>query len=361
MPRNSPSDARRGRRAAQEGARPSVQDVAKLAGVAVGTVSNVLNNPDRVTEFTRRKVEAAIAELGFVRNFAARTLVAGTTNTVGLVLVDIGNSLFVDIARGAEAATAASGLKLLLANSDVDQAKQDAYLELFDQAQTAGLLLAPLDGPLDAARAIARRGRPIVVVNAPAADPDMCCVAVDEQLGGYLAAHHLIAQGARRLAFVGGPLHLHAIRDRLDGARQAATEASLDLTVIETHALNVRDGRTAGGNLLRQSRRVDGIVCASDPLAVGVINAAAERGVGVPDDLVVVGYDNNHLASESLIPISTIAQPGLRMGEVATQLLLEETQNDPDHRHQTVVLEPHLIARRSSQRRRPTTNRLRTP
>jgi LacI family transcriptional regulator len=357
MPRNPPADARRGRRGNPDGARPSVQDVATLAGVAVGTVSNVLNNPNRVTEFTRRKVETAIAELGFVRNFAARARVAGTTTTVGFVLVDIGNSLFVDIARGAEAATAASGLKLLLANSDVDLAKQDSYLELFDQAQAAGLLLAPLDGPLDAARAIARRGRPLVLVNAPAAEDDMCCVLVDEQLGGFLAAHHLIAQGARHLAFLGGPLHLNAIRDRLDGARQAAAEAAVDLTVVETHALNVRDGRTAGGHLMRRTPRVDGIVCASDPLAVGVINAAAERGVTVPDDLVVIGYDDNHLASESLLPISTIAQPGLRMGEVATQLLLEETQGGPGHVHQSIVLEPHLIARRSSQRRRPASSR----
>ena len=123
---------------------PRIQDVARRAGVAIGTVSNVLNKPDLVTEHTRLKVEAAIAELGFVRNSAARALAARRTDTVGLVLIDIGNSLFVDIARGAESAAAQAQLKLLLANSDSTRTKQDNYLELFDQARVAGVLLTPL-------------------------------------------------------------------------------------------------------------------------------------------------------------------------------------------------------------------------
>jgi LacI family transcriptional regulator len=113
---------------------PRIPDVARCAGVAIGTVSNVLNNPEIVTDQTRLKVEAAIAELGFVRNSAARALTARRTDTVGLVLIDIGNSLFVDIARGAESAAGQAQLKLLLANSDSARSKQDNYLELFDQA-----------------------------------------------------------------------------------------------------------------------------------------------------------------------------------------------------------------------------------
>lgn len=343
--------ARRGR-GGPEGSRPSVQDVARVAGVAVGTVSNVLNFPEKVSASTRRKVEDAITQLGFVRNFAARTLAAGTTDTVGLVVVDIGNSLFVDIARGAEVAAAASGLKLLLANADVDQARQDAYLQLFDQAQAAGVLLAPLDGPLDVAHAVQRRGCPIVLVNAPARVPGMCCVAVDERLGGRLATQHLIDQGSRRLAYLGGPLDLHAISERFDGARQTAREASIELALVETRGLTIRDGRAAGRDVLGRSPRVDGVLCASDPLAVGVIQAASEAGITVPDELVVIGYDDNHFASESAIPVSTVAQPGRRMGEAAARLLLDEIRNAGEHHHRSVVLEPQLIARHSSQRRR---------
>ena len=137
---------------------PRIQDVARHAGVAIGTVSNVLNNPEKVTDQTRLKVEAAIAELGFVRNSAARALAARRTDTVGLILIDIGNSLFVDIARGAESAASQAQLKLLLANSDSTRSKQDNYLELFDQARVAGVLLTPLEEPLDIAHSFLATG-----------------------------------------------------------------------------------------------------------------------------------------------------------------------------------------------------------
>ena len=148
------------------------------------------------------------------------------------------------------------------------------------------------------------------------------------------------------MAFVGGPLRLPAISERLVGARKAAP----GLTLVETPGLTIRAGRAAGHDLLRRGPRVDAVVCASDPLAVGVIQAATEAGVAVPDDLLVIGYDDNHFASESAIPVSTVAQPGRRMGETATRLLLDEIRGSATHQHRTVVLEPRLIPRRSSQR-----------
>src|SRR5512132_673973 len=197
---------------------PRIQDVARRAGVAIGTVSNVLNKPDLVSEQTRGKVEAAIAELGFVRNSAARALAARRTDTVGLVLIDIGNSLFVDIARGAESGAGVATLKLLLGNSDSTRTKQDNYLELFDQARVAGVLLTPLEEPLDVAHAVLGHGRPVVLVIATSADPRMCSVMVNEELGGYLAATHLLHRGARRLVFLAGCPDLRLIRRRLAGA-----------------------------------------------------------------------------------------------------------------------------------------------
>ena len=226
---------------------PRIQDVARHAGVAIGTVSNVLNNPDIVTEQTRLKVEAAIAELGFVRNSAARALAARRTDTVGLVLIDIGNSLFVDIARGAESAAGQAQLKLLLANSDSTRTKQDNYLELFDQARVAGVLLTPLEEPLDVAHAVLGHGRPVVLVIASSADPLMCSVMVNEELGGYLAATHLLQAGARRLVFLAGFPELRLIRRRLAGVERAVAEAGASLSVVEAPDLGIGDrsrGRT---------------------------------------------------------------------------------------------------------------------
>ena len=331
-------------------AAPRIQDVARRAGVAIGTVSNVLNNPDLVAQRTRLKVESAIADLGFVRNSAARALAARRTDTVGLVLTDIGNSLFVDIARGVESAASQAHLKTLLANSDAKTAKQTSYLELFDEARVAGVILAPLDGPLDGALTVQSHGRPVVLVNAPVAEPAMCCVMVNEELGGFLAASHLLDQGARRLVYLAGFLHLHAIEGRLRGIRKAVATAGASLEVVEAPNLKIGSGRELGHQVLR-SKAVDGVVCPSDPLAVGVIQAAIDLGIRVPDDLLVVGYDNDHFASESNIPVSTVSQPGHRMGELAVELLLSEIHQPADHAHQTLTLDPDLIPRHSTQQR----------
>jgi LacI family transcriptional regulator len=328
---------------------PRIQDVARRAGVAIGTVSNVLNNPDIVTEQTRVKVEAAITELGFVRNSAARALAARRTDTVGLILIDIGNSLFVDIARGAESAAGQAQLKLLLANSDSTRSKQDNYLELFDQARVAGVLLTPLEEPLDVAHAVLGHGRPVVLVIATSPDPLTCSVMVNEELGGYLAATHLLDRGARRLVFLAGCPDLRLIRRRLAGVERAAAEAGASLGVVEAPNLAIGAGREVGRQVLL-SRSVDGVVCPSDLLAVGVIQAATDLGIRVPDELMVVGYDDNHFASESSIPVSTVSLPGYRMGELAIELLLEEIHQGSGHVHRTVMLDPHLVPRRSSLR-----------
>jgi LacI family transcriptional regulator len=328
---------------------PRIQDVARHAGVAIGTVSNVLNNPNLVAEQTRLKVETAIAELGFVRNSAARALAARRTDTVGLVLIDIGNSLFVDIARGAESATGQAQLKLLLANSDSTRTKQDNYLELFDQARVAGILLTPLEEPLDVAHAVLSHGRPVIFVIATAPDPLTCCVMVNEELGGYLAATHLLDRGARRLVFLAGCPDLRLIRRRLAGVERAVAEAGASLGVVDAPELAISAGREVGRQMLL-AQSMDGVVCPSDLLAVGIIQAATDLGIRVPDDLMVVGYDDNHFASESSIPVSTVSLPGYRMGELAIELLLEEIHHGSGHVHRTVMLDPHLIPRRSSLR-----------
>jgi len=332
---------------------PRIQDVARRAGVAIGTVSNVLNNPDLVSEQTRVKVEAAIAQLGFVRNSAARALAARRTDTVGLILIDIGNSLFVDIARGAESAAGQARLKLLLANSDSTRDKQDNYLELFDQARVAGVLLTPLEEPLDMAHAVLGHGRPVVLVIATSVDPLTCSVMVNEELGGYLAATHLLEGGARRLVFLAGCPNLRLIRRRLAGVERAVAEAGAILSVVEAPSLQVGTGREVGRQVLLSQPvdgPVDGVVCPSDLLAVGVIQAATELGIRVPDELMVVGYDDNHFASESSIPVSSVSLPGYRMGELAIELLLEEIDQGPDHVHRTIMLDPHLVPRRSTLR-----------
>lgn len=330
---------------------PSMSDVARLAGVSLGTVSNALNKPEIVSGQTRQRIQAAIDELGFVRNGAARSLAAGSTDAVGLVLVDLANSFFVDIARGAEDAVQQRSKFLLLANADVDLAKQDRYLAIFEEARVAGILLAPLDLPLDTAAAVRGRGCPVVLVNYAA--EGFCGVTVDEEHGGYLAARHLVEQGRTDLLFVGGPLSLHAVEGRLRGATRAVEEAGggVRLRHVPTRTLSAREGRRVAEELVagRGGRMPDGVVAAADSLAVAIVQALTTvHRVKVPEEIAVTGYDDNHFAAEGPVPVTTVRQPGPEMGETAARLLLDEIDAGPGHRHRTLMLKPTLVPRQST-------------
>lgn len=327
-----------------------MKDVAERARVSLGTVSNVLNNPAVVSEATRERVEQAIAELGFVRNDAARRLAAGRSNTVGFVVVDLANSFFLDITRGIEAGLDEQSRRLVLANSDVDLEKQSAHLALFEESQLSGMILAPLDAPLDAAAAVRERGTPLVLVNWPG-DDDSCGVVNDDEYGGYIAARHLIERGRTRLLFSGGPFSLSAVTDRLRGARRAVDESpGVDLEIIETERITVRGGTALGDELAARSPRdrPDGLVAAADALAAGTIHSLQLAGIDVPGDIAVIGHDNNHFAHDTAVPITSVAQPGHDMGLTAAALLLEEILTPDEHTHRTVTMQPTLVVRASS-------------
>lgn len=330
-----------------------MSDVARHAGVALGTVSNVLNAPEKVSEKTRERVHRAVAELGFVRNQVARTLAAGSADLFGFVIVDIGNSFFVDIARGAEQSAVQNHYKLLLANSDVDLVRQNLYLDLFNESQVSGILLAPLDAPLDAAVRVRDRGCPVVLVNWPGQDGVCCGVTVDEEYGGYLATRHLLEQGRRRILFAGGPFSLTAVRERYEGAKRAIAESQLDahLELVETTRLTVPAGLDVGRSLVSRpaEEKPDGIFAAADALAAGCAQALIYGGVSVPKEIAIIGYDDNHFTADHVVPISTVGQPGHEMGKIALEMLIDEVKN-PDHLHRTVVLQPNLLARASTMR-----------
>lgn len=335
---------------ADGGRAPSMQDVARLAGVSLGTVSHALNKPEKVSARSLQKVRAAVEQLGFVPNSAARSLAAGGSSTIGLVLTDIDNSLFVDIARGAEDEARAVGHALLLANSDIDFKRQESYLDIFDEARVAGILFTPLNASLEGVDRVRRHGRRIVLVNYAGGRQDCCAVLSDEEHGGYMAARHLIELGRRRLLFAGGPEEFHAIKERRNGALRAVAEAGhATLEIIPSRRLKSEEGRRIAAEVTdRPADRVpDGIVSPSDRIAAGVIHELMAQGLRVPEDVAVIGYDNNHFATEVAISMSTVAQDGHRMGAEAINLLLDEIRN-PRHEHRILTLKPRLILREST-------------
>ena len=328
-----------------------MKDVARLAGVSLGTVSNALNKPEKVSERSLQKVRIAIEQLGFVPNSAARSLAVGSSATVGMVLTDLDNSLFVDIARGAEDQARQASHSLLLANSDLDLNRQESYLDIFDEARVAGILFAPMNASLEGVDRVRRHGRRVVLVNYAGGRKDCCAVLSDEEYGGYLAARHLIEMGRRRLLFAGGPEEFHAVKERRNGALRAVMEAgNVTLEIIPSRRLKSDEGRRIAAEVVQRpaARVPDGVLSPSDRIAAGVIHELMARGLSVPDDVAVLGYDNNQFTTEAAISISTVTQDGYQMGLEAMKLLLDE-ERDPHHEHRILTLRPRLIVRESTQ------------
>lgn len=335
---------------------PSVKDVARRAGVSLGTVSNVLNRPEIVRDATRAKVERAIAELGFVRNEQARTLRGGGSRMLAYLALDLGNPFFADIGRGIEEVARRNGLGLFLCSSDNDAEREIEYLELLVEQRIRGLLVTAIEYESAVLQTIIKRGFPVVFVDRPTGVlRRRCTVGVDDVEGGDLAVSHLIDNGHRRIGFVGGPMEIPQVSDRLAGSHRAVAESGLDggsLTVIETTALNVAEGRRAGARLLGlpKRRRPTAVFCANDLLALGVLQEMTLQGVQVPDEVAIVGYDDIDFAAAAAIPLTSVRQPRRLLGQTAAELLIDETANSERHKHKQVQYTPELIVRASSRR-----------
>lgn len=330
----------------------NVRDVAALAAVSVGTVSNVMNHPDKVSPVTVARVQAAIKTLGFVRNDAARQLRAGHSRSLGLVVLDASNPFFAELSRGAENRAMEEGFTVLVGNSDENSQRESLYLDLFEEQRVHGVLITPFGDVIPRLEQLRERGIPAVLVDRDIDHPNFSSVSVDDAAGGYLAAEHLLSLGRRRLAFVGGPLQLRQVADRLAGAKRAVDEFDgASLEIVETDSLTVRAGRDAGAEIRDRAAaaRPDAIFAANDLLAMGVLQMLMkDRTVSVPDDIALIGYDDIGFAEAAVVPLSSIRQPSELIGYTAVQLLLREAEGAEDFAHSHVVFQPQLVAREST-------------
>lgn len=330
----------------------SVKDVAAAAGVSLGTVSNVLNRPEQVAARTRTRVLDAMAELGFVRNEGARQLRVGRSSTIAYVMLDAANPFFTDVAQGIEDTAEAADLSVFSCNSNNQAGREAAYLNRLEQQRVQGVLITPVDPDHPSLEDLPRRGTPLVIVDRTRSLQTHCSVAVDDVLGGTLAARHLLDLGHERIAFVGGPDTIGQVRDRRQGAYAALEAAGLPrdrLVEVATTALTVAEGRGAGERIagLQGDLRPTAAMCANDLLALGLLQQCVALGIGVPDDLAIVGYDDIEFAAAAAVPLTSVRQPRRQLGARAAELLLDEATN-PAHEHEQVLFTPELVVRAST-------------
>jgi LacI family transcriptional regulator len=329
----------------------NVRDVAALARVSVGTVSNVVNGSKKVSPATEKRVLEAIETLGFIRNDAARQLRVGQSRTVGMMVLDISNPFFTDVVRGVEDTLTAFDRSLILGNSAEDAKREQTYLDLFEEQRVSGLLISPVGDVVARLERLRKRGSPVVLVDRHENADNFSSVSVDDREGGRLAMKHLIDTGRVRPVFIGGSLDVLQVRARLKGAQAALAEAGhAPLRVIEAANMSAAAGRTAGEVLLSLPAdvRPDAVFAANDLLALGVLQALTHAGVRVPDDVALIGYDDIYFAASAAIPLSSIRQPSWELGRAATELLMAEIEGDSSAEYRHVVFQPELVIREST-------------
>ena len=334
-----------------ESPRRGMRQVAEAAGVSTATVSNVLNSPAVVAPETRRRVEEAMAQVGFVRNGAARQLRGIPSPVVGAVILDLANPFYSEVTRGIEDRVTEAGCMLMLCSTDAQAAKEAQQLRVLEEHGVRGVLVNPAGPRLDSLTGMAKRGTPVVLLDHPQEHAALCAVTVDNVLGGRLAAQHVLELGHRHLAFLYSSVGTRQSVQRREGIRQALLAAGLDpataLVDVDLPPPDIAGSADAALDALLAGPHVpSAILCFNDIAALGALRGLRRLGVSVPGEISVVGYDDVQFAAELAPALTTVRQPKYQLGRAAADLLLDEAR--PGHQHQEILLRPTLVIRDST-------------
>jgi len=331
--------------------KPSLEDVARRANVSVSTVSRTITGSGRISEETRELVHRVMRELGYKPNRVARRLRAqgGKRHLIGLIIPDIQNSFFADIARGVEDVAYKNDFAVMLCNYDEDPRKEQFYLDVMLAESVDGIILPPShEEDADVLR-VQRSGVPIVCVDRSLSDPSIDKVEVDNERGAFDAVTHLLQKGHRRIGLISGPLDSSTGRARLEGYRRAYKNAGLPLVENLVGFGNYKQdsGREVARTLLGLAQPPTAIFACNNQMLVGAIQEASDRGLRIPEQIALVGFDDVPLAAVFNPPLTVVRQPAYEVGQKAAELLLRRL-NEPQAEFIRLSLSPELIVRGSS-------------
>jgi LacI family transcriptional regulator len=328
---------------------PTIQDVAKSAGVAPITVSRVLNNSGYASEETRARVEAAIKDLGYVPNTLARGLRSKRTHTVALVMTDITNPFFTLIARGVEDFASRSGYTVIYCNTDESESKEDNYINILVQKQVDGVLLVPACSNSKSVKFLQSNDIPVVLIDRSIPDIQTDLVRCNSQEGAYHLVKHLIDLGHEKIVAITGPHEVSTAQDRAIGYSRAMQEAELEEWArVYYGSFTQASGYELAHEVLALNPYPTAIFGANNFISIGVLKALHEADLHVPEDISVVGFDD--LPETMLVdPILTVAsQPAYEMGSQAAELLLKRITNKSSTDPQEIILPTEIVIRQSS-------------
>jgi len=327
---------------------PTLNDVARQAGVSTATVSRALNTPGLVTDATRERVLRVVEELGYTPHFGGRALVSNRSNTIGAVIPTMENAIFATGLQAFQETLSDAGVTLLVASSGYDMAREFEQIRALVGRGTDGLLLIGVERPTASYAFLDRRRIPYVLTWNYRADHGACFVGFDNRLAARAMARKVIESGHRRIAMIAGITASNdRASDRIDGVRAALEEAGLSgrgMPIVE-EVYSLRGGRRACASLLERRPRPTALICGNDVLAVGAITEAKARGLRVPEDISITGFDDIELAEVIEPALTTVHVPHRRMGQAAARALLAMRTGAADC--PGVELETRLVMRES--------------
>ena len=331
----------------------NIRDVARLAGVSITTVSQILNKKQDfpVREETRKRVIDAARELHYIPNPIARSLVQQKTRLVGMAVPDLRNPFFTEIALGCQEAAAQRGYRLQIANTNEDFESELQQLHEFTAEKMDGIILVP------AARRDSRKEQssifnlPIVNVDRKAGYPDIRgSVYVNSEKGAYEAVSYLLRRGRKRIAFLAGPLSSKTVTDRLEGFRKALEENGLSYSEKDVFEGGFEQnwGFMITEKIISSESPYDAFFCGDDLIALGAISALQKKGLQVPGDVAVIGFDDIFV-SELIYPkLTTVRQPSYDLGLRSMELLIQNIESEQDVPEKIITLESEFITRESA-------------
>jgi len=327
-----------------------LKDIANELNVSVMTVSKVVRGCADVGAETRSRVLAKIKELNYQPNWVARSLAARRTYIIGLIVPDLMHSFFAEIAKGVSGAIRPLGYDVVICNSEEDGDFESSEVDRLLARQVDGLILASAQPPtsLDVFSRVEARGVPLVLIDRQFPSANASYVGADDVAIGRMATKHLIERGCRRIAHIAGPALTTGV-GRQAGYREAL--ASAGITVPESyveHATDDASGYDAARRLLQLQPRPDAIFGYNDPTAAGAIKAILEAGIGIPEEIKVIGVGNVHYSDLLRVPLSTIDQDSTNIGRQAADMLLKAIGSKRKRPAKTVIIDPTLIPREST-------------
>lgn len=347
-------------------ARVTSKDVAKKAGVSRATVSLVLNNvPNaRISNQTRQKVLAAAQKLNYSPNILAQSLKTRRSKIIGLIIPSITNPFFPSIAQGVEDVAVANGYNIFLCNSFRNAEKENSYIRALAGRQVDGIIFASMTYNPQAVQKLQKDGMSIVAFDRRIIDTEVDSVMFDNTKGAEMAVEHLLSLGHRKIAFLSGPLHISSRQERLEGYKKALKKHGLPLKpeYILQDNFEEKEGRDTSyemeagfrmaERLMQELPEVTGVFAVNDMTALGVLKSVKAKGLHVPRDLSLIGFDDIILAEMSDPPLTTIKQPKYEMGKAAAELLISRLDGKKQFESRHLLLfSPELVERSSCQQK----------